>query len=465
MKGLMAACLLGATASATAQSLNTAYYTRDYMYRHDMNPAFGNDHGYFAIPVLGNTNVNMQSNFGYEALFYKNPQYGTVEGAKKTTTFMNPYISNEEALKGFSKGTNRLTASLDMTILSLGFKGFGGYNTIELASRSNLGMSLPYDLFAFAKNTGNECYEIGNVDMMAQSYVELGFGHSHDINEKLRVGAKAKILLGVGRADLRIRDMKADLSQSDKWTLTAGKIETNVSMAGFSYGSEEKDYNSRDESYDRVNDLDVDGWGIGGFGLAFDFGAIYKINEDWTVNAAVKDLGFIKWTKTQQATSATNSFEFEGFHDVSVTSDKDNTIDDQLDKYDDQLADFVNLHDDGEVGGRTTGIGATVNVGATYNLPAYRKITFGALSTTRINGTFSWTEGRVSANWEPLKWIDGGVSFAVNSYTTSVGWVLNIHPAGFNFFLATDHILGSVSKEYIPLSGNANVALGMNIAF
>ncbi len=465
MKGLMVACLFGVTATVAAQDLNTAYYTRDYMYRHNMNPAFANDHNYVAIPVLGNINVNVQSNFGYKAIFYKNPQYGTVAGAKKTVTFMSPYISNDEALKGFSKGTNRLTASLDMPIISIGFKGFGGYNTIELASRNRVGMSLPYDLFAFAKNTGNECYEIGNINMTAQSYVELALGHSRDINEKLRVGAKAKVLLGIGRGDLTVKDMKADLSQPDKWTLTAGKIEANASMSGFSYGSEEKEYNSSDEKYDRINEVNVDGGGIGGFGLAFDFGAIYKIDEDWTVNAAVKDLGFISWSKTQQAKAKTNTFEFDGFHDVSVNSGTGTTVDDQADKYGDQLSDFFNLSDNGNAGGRTTGIGATVNLGATYNLPVYRKMTFGALSTTHINGAYSWTEGRLSANWEPLKWLDGGMSFAVNSYTTSVGWIINIHPTGFNFFLATDHIVGKVSKEGIPLSGNANVALGMNIIF
>ncbi len=465
MKGLMVACLFGVTATVAAQDLNTAYYTRDYMYRHNMNPAFANDHNYVAIPVLGNINVNVQSNFGYKAIFYKNPQYGTVAGAKKTVTFMSPYISNDEALKGFSKGTNRLTASLDMPIISVGFKGFGGYNTIELASRNRVGMSLPYDLFAFAKNTGNECYEIGNINMTAQSYVELALGHSRDINEKLRVGAKAKVLLGIGRGDLTVKDMKADLSQPDKWTLTAGKIEANASMSGFSYGSEEKEYNSSDEKYDRINEVNVDGGGIGGFGLAFDFGAIYKIDEDWTVNAAVKDLGFISWSKTQQAKAKTNTFEFDGFHDVSVNSGTGTTVDDQADKYGDQLSDFFNLSDNGNAGGRTTGIGATVNLGATYNLPVYRKMTFGALSTTHINGAYSWTEGRLSANWEPLKWLDGGMSFAVNSYTTSVGWIINIHPTGFNFFLATDHIVGKVSKEGIPLSGNANVALGMNIIF
>ena len=55
-------------------------------------------------------------------------------------------------------------------------------------------------------------------------------------------------------------------------------------------------------------------------------------------------------------------------------------------------------------------------------------MTFGFLSSTRINGPYTWTEGRLSANWEPLGWLNGGVNMSVNSFTTSFGWVLNIHP-------------------------------------
>ena len=59
--------------TATAQSLNSAYFTDGYKYRHTMNPAFGNDQGYVAIPALGNINVRTQGNFGYEAIIKNNP--------------------------------------------------------------------------------------------------------------------------------------------------------------------------------------------------------------------------------------------------------------------------------------------------------------------------------------------------------------------------------------------------------
>ena len=43
--------------------------------------------------------------------------------------------------------------------------------------------------------------------------------------------------------------------------------------------------------------------------------------------------------------------------------------------------------------------------------------------------------------------------------------MLNIHPKGYNFFIGMDHILGKVSKEFIPLSSNVSVSLGMSVAW
>ena len=350
-------------------------------------------------------------------------------------------------------------------LLSGGFNAFGGYNTIELSSKTSFGMSLPYELFEFAKNIGNKTYNIGDINVHAMSYAELALGHSRQINEKLRVGAKVKFLFGLGRADLKLQNMKADLAPNDKWTVS-GQAVADVSMKGFSYVTETDEYNDPDRGeYDKVGDVDLDGFGLSGFGMAVDLGAVYQINEDWRVNAAVLDLGFISWSNNMQAVNRSDMFEFGGFHDISVKDGSGVDIEDQTDKYGDQIADFINLKDNGDQGGRTTGIGATINVGAEYNLPVYRKITFGALSSTRIKGAYTWTEGRLSANWTPLSWIDGGVSFAVNNFTASMGWVLNIHPKGYNFFIGMDHLLGKMSKEYIPLSSNASINLGMSITW
>lgn len=459
--GLLSICSL----HAMAQQLNSAYFTNDYKFRHTMNPAYGNEQNYVSMPGFGNVNVSLMGNFGYEDVIFDNPMFPSTS-KDRLTTFMNPYISTPDALKGFNSGDNKILGDVSITVLSAGFKGFGGYNTIELNARTSFGMSLPYELFEFAKNTGNRTYNIGNISANGQAFAELAFGHSRQINEKLRVGAKVKLLFGAGRGDVNIDNMKADLAADDKWTVS-GHAKSEVSVKGFTYKTEEKEYKEEGRgTYQYVNDVDIDGAGLGGFGLAFDLGGVYKINNDFTVSAALLDLGFIKWSNNMVAVNGGEEFVFNGFHDVAVNEDRGgSTMSMQGDKYSDQLADFANLQDKGDEGGRTTGIGATLNLGCEYTLPVYRKITFGVLSSTRFRGDYSWTEARVSANWTPLKWIDGGVNMAFGSYRNSFGWVVNFHPKGYNFYVGMDHTLGKVSKEFIPLNSNAAVSVGMSVAW
>lgn len=461
-KYILAAVFTATCGVTMAQNLNSAYFTDQFAFRHTMNPAYGNEDNYVSVPALGNVNVKVQGNFGYQDVIMDNP----IAGGKGMTTFMNPYISVADALDGFNTGDNRVVGDVNITLFSGGFKKWGGYNTIELNAKVGFGTSLPYELFEFAKNIGNNNYDIGDINVNAQSYAELAFGHSRQINEKLRVGAKVKFLLGIARADFQFKDVKAELAGDDKWVIS-GQGQADVSMKGFMFKSERSDYETEGAgTYEHVDDVDIDGGGLGGFGMAVDLGGIYKLNEDWTFSAALLDLGFISWSNDVQAVNMRDRFEFGGFHDVAVTHDRGGEkLSDQADRYKDQLTDFVNLQDKGDQGSRTTGIGATLNLGAEYTLPVYRKVKFGALSSTRLRGSYTWTEGRLSANYTPLGWLDGGVSLSVNSFTTSVGWVINIHPRGYNFFIGMDHLLGKTSKEFIPLSSNANVAMGMSITW
>ena len=137
----MAAVITAVTGSAMAQELRSAYFTQDYKFRHDLNPAFGNDQDYVAIPGLGNINVSTQGNFGVRDVMFKNPQTG-----KYDLTFMHPDVSVSDALSGFNKGTNRLQANVGISVISFGFNGFGGYNTFEINAKATVSVNLPYDL-------------------------------------------------------------------------------------------------------------------------------------------------------------------------------------------------------------------------------------------------------------------------------------------------------------------------------
>ena len=231
-KYILAAIVTTTCGAASAQTFNSAYFTDDFKFRHTLNPAFGNEQNYFSLPALGNISANIHGNFGVGDVIFDNPMYGQ-GSTKKKTTFMNPYISTSEALKGFSTGNNRLTGDVDITLRSAGFKGFGGYNTFEVGVRSTFGMVLPYELFEFAKNTGNQTYNIGDISANAMAYAEVALGHSRQLNDHLRIGAKMKLLFGAGRADLKLKNLKADLAQDNQWTVS-GEGVANVSLKGFS---------------------------------------------------------------------------------------------------------------------------------------------------------------------------------------------------------------------------------------
>jgi len=442
-----------------AQDINTAYFSDGYLYQHSLNPAAGNDQNYVAIPVLGNMNIKMMGDFGYDDVVRENPLYPSMSD-KKMTSFLNPYL--DDALDGFSTGDNRINGQARISLLSAGLKGLGGYNTLELNVRAKVNGVIPYELLRFACDVGNEHYDIGNLSADGIAFSELAFGHSRDINEKLRIGAKLKVLLGLGSASVKMNNVEADLSGSDSWTIKAD-AESHVSFKDFEYENGSKEYDARPGEYQYVRDIHAGSIGLEGFGLAADLGFIYKINDQFSLSGALLDLGFISWSHDYFAKNTSSSFTFDGFHDVAMHKEDEENLEVQTDKYADQLADFAHLVDQGDQGGRTTGIGATFNVGGSYTLPSYKALTLGLLATQRINGDYSWTEGRFSANIAPNSWFDAAVSVSVSNYAASLGWLVNFHPKGFNFFVGMDQLFGSCSKELIPLSSNASMSMGFNI--
>lgn len=445
---------------AQAQGSMSGFFTDGFLYRHQMNPALGNDSTtYISIPVIGNVNARMYGNFGLQDVLFDNPRYPDASNKKKTT-FLSPYIEN--GLDGFSKGSNRVGADVKVGLLSAGWKGMGGYNTFDVNLRATADVKIPYEFLAFAKDTGNKDYDMGDLDAEATSYVEIALGHSHQVSDRWKVGGKLKFLLGLGNARLQMHNMKATLSDNQKWEISGDAV-ADVSIKGFEYKSKYKQYNSRDEQYSYVNDVKVSGYGISGFGMAADFGAEYKAGDRWNLSAALLDFGFISWSNDIQAKNISNHVTFDGFHDLTVGGDSDNPMDKPADEYADQFMDFAHLTSLGDQGKRTTMLGATLNLAASYKACDWFKA--GLLSSTRLHGSFSWTEARLSGNFMPLSWVDGNVNVAVGTFGHSIGWLLNFHPMGFNFFIGMDHVLGKLSKEGIPLNSNVQLSTGFNIQF
>ena len=143
-----------------------------------------------------------------------------------------------------------------------------------------------------------------------------------------------------------------------------------------------------------------------------------------------------------------------------------NSIDDQMEQLGDDLEDFFRFRENKSKTKSTKALAATLNIGAEYVFPYYDKLTFAFLSSTRINGKYSSSEGRFYANVAPVNWFEASINYACSSYGSSFGWLLNFHPRGFNFFIGSDTQFFKVSPQFIPVGrANANISFGINFPF
>lgn len=472
LKSYFAAIILALTCSVAAsaqQALRSAYFLEGYTYRHALNPAFAPDRNYVSFPALGNVSISTNSNVGLKTFLYPTGRDGQL------MLFTNPEVDANSFLKSL-RNVNHITEEIDMTLLSVGFRGFGGYNSISIGLRQNLGFSLPKDLFTFIKlgqDAHQSHYNFKNIGLHANAFGEIALGHSRQILPELRVGAKLKFLLGVADANVRISDMDVQLGD-ELWSISA-EGEMNIAAGD---GLKVPTYKESGKHYDNPDDanlvdydnIDYDKFGLGGFGVAIDLGATYQLHPDLEISASLLDLGFISWSNAVQAKTGTTRWSFDGFHNVAVDKNspnyEQNKIDQQLEDLGNDLEDAVDFHRLSDGGSRTTGIGATFTLGAAYTAPFYRGLKGGLLYTQRINGIYSWSEGRISANVAPVKFFDASINYALSTFGSSWGWVLNFHGKGLGFFLGSDFMITKVSKQYIPTGNiNANVSFGININF
>jgi hypothetical protein len=436
---------------ASAQNTESAYFTDGYLYRYQMNPAIANDANFVAIPGVGNVNVELGGSLNLKNILYN------VNG--RTSLFLNPNVSAAEVLNNLND-KNRVGVDAKIGILSAGFKAFGGYNTISINARTSVGVSVPRELFSLLKEgVENKTYDISNLGARATAWAEIGFGHSRQINNQWRVGGTLKLLIGAADFDADLREAQLELAENE-WKITADG-ELNSSMKGLTYKSKTNTRTGR--TY--VDGIDVDGAGIGGFGVAVDLGAEYRINEDWNVGVSVTDLGFISWNNNW--VGSTNGVQTVNTDDYSfnVDGDASNSFSSEWHNLRDKLSNIYQLSNLGDQGSRTTMLGATTYVAVDYTLPVCRQLKFGLINSTRIQGDYSWTNFRLSANATASKALSAGVSVAYGTFGTSFGYILNIHPRGFNVFVATDHSPKKFAKQGVPLTSNATVNFGLNIPF
>lgn len=421
---LLPALVLFAIAAPTAhsQELETGYFLGGNPYAFRMNPAFQSERNIFSV-ALGQTGLGAWSNLGVSTLFYP-------DANGQLYTFMNERVNAAEFLRKVGKN-NRIDLDARVNVLTLGFWSDRRFFTIDLNVRSLNAVSAPYDLFSFWKEgtESKNSFDFSGTGFRSKNFVELAFGWSRNYDNVFNLGVRVKGLVGIVEAEILAEKLQLSMA-SDLWEIQAKSV-LNASSPSLTYSRDGDELNLESIM------LDDRHYGPAGYGAALDIGASWNVLPYLTLSAAVLDLGPMRWNREISGVSPETAYAWAPSDD-----EEGHTVlswEDELDEASAALSGIFRFKDRSGSGAAFEMLPFRVNVGAEFRMPFYDRLSVGALYQGRGGNSFSRHTGRLSLNWSPLNFLSMSTSASLNKMGESLGFALNLHPAGINLMVGCDY--------------------------
>ena len=463
-KFLVAASIFATAITAQAQYLRTSYFMEGASTRVQMNPGLQPTRGYLNLPLIGGFNVTANTNsLGINDI---------IDITKDGNDFLN-----NNTLYNSLQQDNRFNLNLNTNLLSFGWIKGKNFWSVNAGLHMDIGAQINKDMFTMMRNMNGfdiesvagqkQSYKMGNQSINMNAYAEVGLGLSRRITEKLTVGARAKMLLGLARTEVNIEQFDLDLDIPN-----VPNIENMTPQELMDYEFSESDWYGKGYSYnakanvvttlkgggmtfdENIKMIDscvlyASSYGIAGAGFGIDLGASYSIFNNLTVSAAVLDLGVMKWNKnnTTMATAKAND---------NVEIDADN--------YEQYIGgDFLSLDrfafekDENADYKSSTKLSTTILLAAEYGL-LNNKLSVGAVYSSRFVQPKTQTELTFLATLRPSNAFNAAISYSpILSGGKSFGLALKLGP----IFAGTDYMyFGGNSKTIngfiglsLPLGG------------
>ena len=269
-------------ATLTAQEVSPVDFMRYNPYQMNANPATDLPYQSVMSILIGNIGLDMQNTtLRYDNLFEFDAQ------GRPAMVNLRQFADSmeEENFMGFNANWDLFTLykRLNKGMLTINYgiqaQGDARYN-------DGLFKLLGYGNGAFV---GEDNPAMVDLKLNAMAYQELAVGYQYNLTEQLSVGGRAKLLFGL--FDVKTEAFNAAIyTDPDSYALRIQEsVAMRLAMPNVVYA-------------DGSGHLKTDGrFGLGELfrnpGLALDLGAEYRINPQFSLVAAVHDLGFIHWGK------------------------------------------------------------------------------------------------------------------------------------------------------------------------
>lgn len=367
------------------------------------------------------------------------------------------------------KSGNSLNFDLDQVIEEAGENNYLSFNTktdlfsfgislnektqlmVNVTENANLRLNYTNDFMRFVYR-GNASFEdntanLEGIGINAIHYREYAVGVSHQLNEQLRLGIKAKYLYGMEniyseRTDIRL------ITDPETFEITA---QSDISLRTAGIIDVEGDENFGDYILGRKNR-----------GFAVDLGANYQLNEKLSLTASILDLGAIKWNDHTKNYSNNGEFVYNGI-EINAFSDEDPAADDRSTSFNrvvDSMEKALNL--DSNTNSYTAPLTSRFFIGANYQLN--EKSIVGGLIQSEIFQRKIYPSFTANYHRKMNKWIGLSASYTVfNGSYTNLGLGLNVNPGPVQFYIVSDNVIHAFQPQhaqYLQLRFGINLIFG-----
>lgn len=454
--------LLASFSTISAQ-VNTLYYMKNVPLRHELNPAFQPiSKVYIDLPIIPSLKIEVGNNsVSLSDIVYPK----MIEGQMRTITFLDSAANKNDFYDALRKKT-RFYSEVEVGVLSFGFRAKQSYITFGINQKFSMGAIIPKDLFKLGlygspDTTSVNSYNLKSLTLRATSYTEIALGYSREIDDKLVVGGKAKLLLGQANVSTKIKDLSLDVSR-DYWDINI-KGEANASLPYSTYTVDEEnkldDINIEEPNSNNSSNYSDLFLKPAGLGFGIDLGATYKLKDNLTLSASLLDLGYIHWRKGVANAPVDGSYRFEGCR-FDVGDDSTDWVQKIVDDFSDTI------HYRTTFNAYNTMLSPKVLTGVEYSI-LNEKISFGLLSKTTIFNKSIFEEVTTSANFFPINWFNASLSYSwVNGRFSNFGVGLGGRSGIYSMYIAGDYFPARYTPDGVPYNTKAfNLQLGLVLTF
>ena len=429
-----------------AQHDLTSYQLGNVPQRLFQNPAFiPRQHAYIGVPVLSGIQAAYANPFTYNDVLSRD--------GNDSLTF------DVENFLGKMSKNRPLRLNSSVNILSVGSMISKDRFFIDFSIRERVSQSvmIPENLF-YLLWYGNAAPQLFGTHVNispvinAVAYDEYGFTFAgYAMKKKLTYGVKVKYLSG----RFNINTRKSDF---DFYTDTATY---NVHLS-----SDLEVQTSGVDQIEHYFDNSINSLIFpGNHGFSIDLGFNYEINDKFTVNASMLDLGFINWrqqTLTQVSHEPGKEFNFSGLNIKDFVEMFKDPIKFGK-KVEDSLRKLIRIDSIYDVS-YTTMLPLRFNVGGSYTLNDHHRFNL-------LLNSISWGKDfhpaiSASYNYNYKRFLELMVSYNIfNNQFTNIGGGVSVSAGPIQFYLISDNIPGLLfykSTNNYSLQFGINIILGRN---